>query len=247
MSSGRVTAAKCVVCTGVKASGQSCGHIVFHAAGDAGIARHLSAQAHEFMSRFVMAETLRGLNELQKVGRLQLGDRLSANDRENRIFQIAAQFFWRAFRRASAHTWRTTPAPQTQKVSRSSRSLASFSSLACFFFRRGQFPLWQAIPWRHHADGGHLSAKPPDTRQSSTVSAYPQICRQAATICCRWPSHAGTARPPPSESFCTLPLALAFRTAASESFMLVSSKTVRKCAAKTRKIYLYPSEFKEDL
>ena len=72
--------------------GQSCGHIVFHAAGDAGIARHLSAQAHELVGCFVMAETLRGLNELQEVGRLKLSDRLSANDRENRILQIAAQF-----------------------------------------------------------------------------------------------------------------------------------------------------------
>jgi len=72
--------------------GQPRSHIIFHTTGDAGIARHLSAQAHEFMSRFVMAETLRGLNELQEVGRLKLSDRLSANDRENRILQIAAQF-----------------------------------------------------------------------------------------------------------------------------------------------------------
>ena len=49
-----------------------------------------------------------------------------------------------------------------------------------------------------------------------------------------------------SESFCTLPLALAFRTAASGSFMLASSKTVRKYAAKTGKIHLHPVEFKED-
>ncbi len=54
-------------------------------------------------------------------------------------------------------------------------------------------------------------------------------------------------RPPPSESFYTLPLALAFRAAASENFMLVSSKTVQKCAAKTRKIHLHPFEFKENL
>ena len=45
-----------------------------------------------------MAETLRGLNDLQKVGRFKLGDRFSANDRENRIFQITAQFFGVLFR-----------------------------------------------------------------------------------------------------------------------------------------------------
>lgn len=69
--------------------GQSSGHIVFHAACDAGIARHLSAQAHELVGCFVMAETLRGLNDLQKVGRFKLGDRFPANGRENRIFKIA--------------------------------------------------------------------------------------------------------------------------------------------------------------
>ena len=73
--------------------GQSCSYIIFHATCDAGIARHLSAQAHELVGCFVMTETLRGLNDLQKVGRLKLGDRLSTNDRENRIFQITAQFF----------------------------------------------------------------------------------------------------------------------------------------------------------
>ena len=67
----------------------------------------------------------------------------------------------------------------------------------------------------------------------------------AARHLCFFVSHR-LGKPMNSESFCTLPLALAFRTAASESFMLVSSKTVQKCAAKTGKIYLHQFEFKED-
>ena len=79
------------------------------------------------------------------------------------------------------------------KVSRSSRSFASTASLACFFPHRDQSP-WQATLWRHHAYGGHLSAKPPDMRQNSKVSACPQICRPFSIICCLSPSHAGINR-----------------------------------------------------
>ena len=80
------------------------------------------------------------------------------------------------------------------KVSRAPPVLwRAFLLWPAFSPRRDQSP-WQAIPWHHHADGGHLSGKRPGTRQSSTISACPQICRPCATICCHWPSHAGTGR-----------------------------------------------------
>ena len=121
--------------------GQPRRHIIFDAACDAGIACDLSAQAHEFVGCFVMAETLRGLNELQKVGRFKLGDRLSANDRENRIFQITAQFFGVLFRESRFVLGEPFPRHKFKSVARSSRSLASFSSLACFFSSPGSIPL----------------------------------------------------------------------------------------------------------
>lgn len=93
------------------------------------------------MGGFVVAETLRGLNEQQKIGRLQLGDRLFANDRENHIFQITAQFFGVLLESVGSYLTNYFRATN----SKVSRSLASFSSLACFFPHRDHNPFGRRL------------------------------------------------------------------------------------------------------